>query len=619
MAAKGSLSFVELHIEKIVLGLAVALAVGVTVYFLTGANTIGYSGEKLGPGALDETIAKRAQDLQDAVKRHKEPAKPVPTFSKALTDQFEGGLFAPDPNGGPALPRTLGVATAFGAPTPPLVDIGEKPEEKVELVKVLSPTTPVARTGISMVRRQQAVIPGPGGKEPAPAKPTAEAPTERSWVTVGAYFPREAQKRDMTSAGYVGYRARVFVLGVDVQRQVLLPNGQFSDWQDVEPGPAMPRVDAPAPVLDERTGDVLNQTTLEQTLEQIKASQKPIMQPEFYPVEAGDAWAPPPLPGLETKAAEEEVVDANKPGNIHAIIKKKLDDAQRAKGKKDWETVERLAQEVLNEPQANAGEKARAERLLADAKRDKPKNPPKPPPPPPGRLEPPVPPPPPPPPPPPDERRPVAPDQDLRTDPSSADRDPAVWFHDDSVDPGKTYRYRMRVKLWNRYVGRRAALRNPDQASQTVLVGDWSLPADPVVVAPKTHFFVLDQKTGEVPSATVAVFTWYSGRWYKQSFDVQVGDTVGDVKEIRTTELDVDGKPRRLPIDFSTGAVVLDLRGDEPVFLRKASREGSFTYNEQKSVRLTYLDPADGHVKERINWLDRSDPLYDKLKKHASD
>jgi hypothetical protein len=108
------------------------------------------------------------------------------------------------------------------------------------------------------------------------------------------------------------------------------------------------------------------------------------------------------------------------------------------------------------------------------------------------------------------------------------------------------------------------------------------LPADPVVVAPKTHFFVLNEKTGEVPSATVVVFTWYGGHWYKQSFDVQVGDTVGDVKEIRTNEPDVDGKPRRLPIDFSTGAVVLDLRIDEPVFLRKASRDAGFTYNEQK-------------------------------------
>ncbi|MBL8881019.1 MAG: hypothetical protein JNG88_18035, partial [Phycisphaerales bacterium] len=30
---------------------------------------------------------------------------------------------------------------------------------------------------------------------------------------------------------------------------------------------------------------------------------------------------------------------------------------------------------------------------------------------------------------------------------------PAVWFHDDSVEAGKTYRYRMRVNVWNRYVG----------------------------------------------------------------------------------------------------------------------------------------------------------------------
>ncbi|HQL55667.1 MAG TPA: hypothetical protein PLQ87_13235, partial [Phycisphaerae bacterium] len=45
-----------------------------------------------------------------------------------------------------------------------------------------------------------------------------------------------------------------------------------------------------------------------------------------------------------------------------------------------------------------------------------------------------------------------------------------------------------------------------------------------------------------------------------------------------------------------------------------AGKAGEFSYREAKSLVLVYLDPADGQVKERIADVDRSDPLYTKLK-----
>ena len=83
------------------------------------------------------------------------------------------------------------------------------------------------------------------------------------------------------------------------------------------------------------------------------------------------------------------------------------------------------------------------------------------------------------------------------------DKKQAVWFHDDSVEPGKTYRYRMRVKLWNRYLGRIKPLAEPEGAKQAVLVGDWSIPSEPVTVTPATYFFAAGEKgSGEKSSAT---------------------------------------------------------------------------------------------------------------------
>ena len=53
----------------------------------------------------------------------------------------------------------------------------------------------------------------------------------------------------------------------------------------------------------------------------------------------------------------------------------------------------------------------------------------------------------------------------------------ATWFHDDTVEPGKTYRYRLRVDLWNRYVNEPKNLANPEDARRVVLAGEWSQPA----------------------------------------------------------------------------------------------------------------------------------------------
>lgn len=192
--------------------------------------------------------------------------------------------------------------------------------------------------------------------------------------------------------------------------------------------------------------------------------------------------------------------------------------------------------------------------------------------------------------------------------------EPALWVHDDSVSPGKTYRYRMRVKLWNPYVGRRTSLRDPAQADKSILVGEWSLPSVPITVAPRRHFFVRGPVFGE-PAAAVEVYTWHKGNWLKEDFRVRVGDTIGETREVRTGELDKDDRPKREAVDFGTSAVVLDLRFEEPVLIRRAAgRQGEFAYREARTLALVYLDPVDGQVKERLSEVDRNDPIYKKVK-----
>ncbi|HQL55821.1 MAG TPA: hypothetical protein PLQ87_14020, partial [Phycisphaerae bacterium] len=68
MAKKGSLSFVELHLEKGILGLAVLFTLFLGVYYLgLEPNKVEFDGQALGPRELDEAIQRKAEDLKRAV------------------------------------------------------------------------------------------------------------------------------------------------------------------------------------------------------------------------------------------------------------------------------------------------------------------------------------------------------------------------------------------------------------------------------------------------------------------------------------------------------------------------------------------------------------------------
>lgn len=641
MAAKGTLSFAELHVEKLILGLAAAFTIALLVYYLMGPNKIEYGGRTLAPDGLDAAIAQDAENLKRAINNAEHKVKPVEQYARKLEERFRSGLFAASSNEGPALQPRLTVASAYGKPLPQLPDIGSKVTD-LALAPILRPSKPVGQTGISLVYREPARL---DEDQPEAADSTDDEPVEVSWISLAAWFPREAQKRAMTANRYEGYRARVYVVGLDVQRQEMTASGEFSDWEDVKPSLAMPRITIPTPVIDDRGGEVLNQTELDNSLDLVKIHQLELMQPDFYDVAAGDFWSTPPLEGLEEDAEIEEEEEQEEsggkvepaqraaprrprgafrpggfgpPGGIRRsprapkvsrqpaktdsaqsrreaikTIREQLSQAKKMLRAKDWSSAEREARDAKRSRHITRRLEKEADNIIKRAlkglARDQ------------GRRE-----------------RSSGP-QVLITNPKGTEADPAIWFHDDSVEPGKTYRFRMRVKLWNRYVGKRENLANDEDAEKTVVIGEWSLASDPITVAPKTHFFVRGRHFGDVPAADVDVFTWHAGEWYKESFSVRVGDIIGDVREVKTWEEDEDGKSIRRAIDFSTGAVVLDLHIDEPIWFRRAYDNGEFNYSETRSVALVYVDAADGQVKRRIDRVDRENPRYKELKEEVGD
>jgi len=657
------LKLLEAHVEKAIVGLAALYMFAMLFFYLVRSpNTVEYQGRKLTPGELLEVVKQDADRLAQTFRGGAPEVAQVESFSAKLKQLHSGGIFAASSGAAELLKPELPLASVWGPKIEMPGKEAEEPPASVALRQPLAPSKPAVRTGRSLVLRRSLRLAGPGEIEPAETELAEEAakPVETAWVTVAAYFDRKAQYQEMIKAGYAPFRAKAYVVGLDVQRQEMLSTGEFSEWQDVKPSAAMPKIELVEPQFDDQTGELINKEELRNTFDLIKQYQPLLMQPPFYAVEDGDFWEVPPLAGYEDlEAEEEELAEQERPApsigeggrtrivlapsapprgprggrspggrggeagpvgrgpvvpargesrdrkaEVRKQIREQLNDARRLLGSKDYRQALDLANRVLNHPEASAGDRTKAKRISKIAERWLKR----------------------------EERQtrlagggvPGVALTAGRTAPRGGEREafelvrhpetsaPAVWFHDDSVEPGKTYRYRARVKLWNRYVGRPRPLKNPEGAKRAVIAGEWSEPSEPITVTPSTYFFVTGSRPPE--SAGIEVFKWRQGFWISERFDVGVGEVIGGVRTVEIPEWDEEGRQVRAPVDFTTGAVVLDLRFDEPVAERWRGQNGVFSYRERTSTVMVYLDPADGQVRERVMIFDRRDPTYRELK-----
>ncbi len=107
-----------------------------------------------------------------------------------------------------------------------------------------------------------------------------------------------------------------------------------------------------------------------------------------------------------------------------------------------------------------------------------------------------------------------------------------VWVHDFSAEPGKTYRYRMRVVVNNPLFGRAQFLADEQRgaAESATMEGDWSAWSAPIEVEGDRQFFVVsaseDDQLGSGPRAAVEVYEFYYGYWRKGSTTLSPGDTI---------------------------------------------------------------------------------------------
>ena len=134
------------------------------------------------------------------------------------------------------------------------------------------------------------------------------------------------------------------------------------------------------------------------------------------------------------------------------------------------------------------------------------------------------------------------------------------WAYDDTVEPGASYRYRIRLGVFNPLAGT-DQVRDEDAAgkSKVVLWSAYSEATDIVDIPKRLYFFPVNVQ--ETAKATeVQVCKYALGYWHSEQFMVKRGDMIGKVAKVEASEKDKTAGVK-LPeaIDYATGAIVVDM------------------------------------------------------------
>jgi len=103
----------------------------------------------------------------------------------------------------------------------------------------------------------------------------------------------------------------------------------------------------------------------------------------------------------------------------------------------------------------------------------------------------------------------------------------SFWGHDDTVEAGKTYRYRIRLGVFNPIAGKKQCAKGFEGFNDKVILwSSYSEPTEAVEIPPMLYFFPLSiQETTK--AITVKVAKYRLGYWYSSNFVVNVGDVIG--------------------------------------------------------------------------------------------
>lgn len=582
-------------LEKNVEWLAVALGAAFLIWmvYLYGfqkpvETQVGTA--KLTPGEVDtKTVEGPVQALQQAMSgRDKGPAMPEKDFVSDLQKRLDPDVAA------------VAMATPWsGEPLPASVMKGPAalPQLTQALVTALPKAAPPDSLQVSQGRSNVMIPPPAAAGAPPGAAPAGQGtPADKNWISVAgiihtqpiaAEFARTKIPPQLASTG-------AMVLRVDLVRQEQQDDGSWGPAQTVPP---LSNVNLPP--LPANDSDQINvQVPYRDWAEK---DQKDLLQPDFYQVLQADPWT---MPGVTPPAPPEAPFDPSTVTDRSSLTpdqQKQYDDYQAKKAQDEKDKRQQQQQQHNGPPQPPPGiggpggpggyrdrqvaDDAQRPLTLAQAIGA-------------GGPPPPLPP----------ALPGAAPtdaaaagnnanpamDNPSATLPTTGSFDPSkqadivVWAHDDTVQPGKTYRYALRYYLKNPVMQTQHVCNPQKLADQFYIVSTDSAWTDPVTVKSETNFFVVSVSSStRNPAVKFDIFRWKNGIWQMQTTNAGPGDMVGSVDPTTQT-------------DFTTGLTVVAVLPDSL---------------NPKTILLT---TEGGTVLRRDLTADQNSPEHKKLKDQAA-
>lgn len=131
------------------------------------------------------------------------------------------------------------------------------------------------------------------------------------------------------------------------------------------------------------------------------------------------------------------------------------------------------------------------------------------------------------------------------------------WAHDDTAEQGTTYRYRIKIGVFNPIAGTDSfSDKDTPLKNDVVLWSGYSAVTEPITVPQRWYFFPLNYREAD-KMVNMHVCRYVLAKWYSKDFRVKPGEMIGAVAENVKTEDSGDNEPNE--IDYSNDAVLVDV------------------------------------------------------------
>ena len=549
---KKGINFFEKHIEKMVLGIAGVVCLWFLVtQVLLSPNYIEYDDEKFGPGEIDNYISEQAEVLEEKLKRKaetKEAYKPQLDSFDALFDSamkdVDTNLYFPQP-----IISTRDIRDDRKYNLPEVSNVNDVLVEHIRAVAYIPTELVDAENTYDDVEHE---------------------PNDLDFVTVEAKFD-VGQLYDSFYESFAGEYVKdewrdpclaipVFA-AVELQRQERLGDDIWSEWQEVPRA----KIDFRSEMfeiietVEELPAGGMKVRLLQYNDPQVRVD---LLQPQAYQIaSANEEWFSPLLHKEYLKV--QKALEAQERREIRLAEKE-----EREREREKYRSERSRASETRTRGKGDAGvggmggmggmmggggmmpqrktpSKRSRSRRTRDSKRER------------------------------SEKEKEAPktktvedvyeelEEILITDESDFSRmdEPLTfWSHDDTVEPGKSYRYRIRLGVFNPIAGtNQLSEQSKPFKDQVVLWGAFSDVTDAVEIPKILYFFPHDIQESS-KTVTVKVSRYALGYWYSKDFMVKGGEGIGTVVEYEPSEEEED-KGITVPdtIDYSTDITLLDV------------------------------------------------------------